>query len=80
MNKITEYGVENITISDRDEISKYFLGKISDSACISQQAKLQLSLKTNPTRTQPTTGFEEGGDPLKKQKAEHTLPFELQVI
>jgi hypothetical protein len=36
MNKITEYGVENITISDRDEILKYFLGKISDSICISQ--------------------------------------------
>ena len=28
ITKITEYGVDNVTISDRDEIANYFLGKI----------------------------------------------------
>jgi hypothetical protein len=57
INKVTELGVDNVTISDRPEIVNYFLGKISESACISQEAKLSLSLKQNPQRAQPTTGF-----------------------
>lgn len=69
INKITEYGVDNVTISDREEIVNYFTGKINDSACINQEAKLNLSLKNNAQRAQPTTGFEEeGGDPSKKLK------------
>lgn len=36
INKISEYGVDNVTISDRAEIDKYFMGKTSESQCISQ--------------------------------------------
>jgi hypothetical protein len=50
LNKISEYGVDNVTISDRDEIVNYFLGKTTDSKCINQELKLQLSMKTNPKR------------------------------
>ena len=59
--KITEYGVENVPISDRQEISDYFTGKIKESSCINQEAKLNLALKNstnNQQRNMPTTGFE----------------------
>lgn len=36
ITKITEYGVDNVTISDREEIVNYFMGKINDSICINQ--------------------------------------------
>lgn len=45
LNKISEYGVDNVTISDRSEIDNYFLGKTSESQCINQEIKLQLSTK-----------------------------------
>ncbi len=36
LEKISEYGVDNVTISDRTEIDNYFLGKTSESQCINQ--------------------------------------------
>lgn len=74
LSKIAEYGVDNVTISDREAIINYFLGKVSDSNCISQELKLQLSTKGNTRKEQPQE--EEG----KKPKPEFKLPFELEVI
>ena len=77
ITKITEYGVENVTISDREEMANYFLGKVKESLCINQEAKLQLAMK-NPPHRPPQTGLEEeGGEPTKKVK---TDPIEVQVI
>jgi hypothetical protein len=59
--KVTELGVDNVTISDRDEIANYFLGKIKDSQCINQEAKLNLSLKHHPQRPAPSVGLDEEG-------------------
>lgn len=80
MEKISEYGVDNVTISDRTEIENYFLGKTSESQCINQEIKLQLSTKNvNKTREQPAGGFDEQADLTKKIKTEVLSP-ELQVI
>lgn len=80
MNKISEYGVDNVVISDRDEIFLYFTGKNSESECINQEIKLQLSTKNiSKARDHPTTGFEDQTDPSKKIKID-TLAPELQVI
>lgn len=50
-------------------MANYFLGKISESNCINQEAKLNLSLKNNAQRSAPSGGFEDdGGDPNKKVK------------
>lgn len=80
LNKISEYGVDNVTISDRSEIDNYFLGKIAESQCINQEIKLQLSTKNlSRARDQPAAGFEDQADPAKKLKTD-TLSPELQVI
>jgi hypothetical protein len=31
MNKVSEYGVDNVVVSDREQIYQYFNGKISES-------------------------------------------------
>ena len=73
--KVTEYNVENVTISDREEIINYFTGKVSHTNCINQEAKLALSLKP---RTAPTSGFEDiQEEPSKKIK---TDPLEIQIL
>lgn len=80
LNKISEYGVDNVIISDRAEIDAYFLGKASESQCINQEIKLQLATKNiSKTREQPAGGFDEQADPAKKLKTENLSP-ELQVI
>lgn len=72
--------MDNVTISDRAEIENYFLGKTSESQCISQEIKLQLATKNvNKAREQPAGGFDEQADPAKKVKTEVLSP-ELQVI
>lgn len=47
MKKVSEYEVETVNVADRNEIIKYFEGKISDSDCINQELKLQLASKNH---------------------------------
>lgn len=80
LERVTEYGLENVLVSDRKEVENYFLKKDSTTNCINQQLKLQLSTKNQTkTREQPATGFEHVQEPTKKQKID-TLTEELQVI
>ena len=80
LSKVSEYDIEAVIKPDRDEMVRYFLGETSESACINNEAKLQLSMKNNLQRSHPTTGFDQNWYPAKKQKTEHILPLELQVI
>lgn len=75
MTRISEIGVDIVTISDREEIKSYFTGKSSESQCINQEIKLQLATKNiSKVRDQPTTGFEDINDPTKKQKVDALSP------
>jgi hypothetical protein len=55
---VSEYDIEAVIKPDRDEMVRYFLGETSESACINNEAKLQLSMKNNLQRSHPTTGFD----------------------
>lgn len=76
--KVSELGLQSVTVSDRQEVADYFLGKVKESQCIDQQLKLELATRTQK-REQPVAGFEDHPDGNKKVKPEQ-LPFELQVI
>ena len=68
MLKVSEHGLDNVTVSDRQAIADYFLGKVSESECINQEIKLELATKS-AKRDQPSSGFDEGGEGGKKVKA-----------
>ena len=44
--KVSEMGVDSVTVSDRQAIADYFLGKVKDTDCINQELKIQLATKT----------------------------------
>ncbi len=51
------------------------MGKTSESQCINQEIKLQLSTKNiSKAREHPTTGFEDQADPSKKIKVDTLTP------
>lgn len=55
LTKATELEVEMINIADKEEIEKYFTGKINESICINQELKLQLLTKS-AKRDEPSGG------------------------